>query len=71
MREIAVDEETGLKLVADTRDPPRFYLSRAKRVDLLSIGDLVNARKLFSRKIEEVKTSRERRRVRDRKQPET
>jgi hypothetical protein len=33
------DDATGLSLVRDERDPPRFYLRFGKRHDLVSIGD--------------------------------
>jgi hypothetical protein len=35
MRALRRDEDTGLALMVDRRDPPRYYLSSRKRVDLL------------------------------------
>lgn len=56
MREIERDNETGLALVADKLDPPRYYLSLKRRIDLLCIGDVKAALAEFRRKVEESKS---------------
>ena len=61
MRELKRDEETGLALVVDRSDPPRYYVSAATRVDLLAIGDTKAANAAFRTKVNEAKKRRSRR----------
>jgi hypothetical protein len=46
--EIGKDVRTGLALVCDERDPPRYYLQDRRRRDLLAIGDRELALKRFA-----------------------
>jgi len=48
-RIIAKDRGTGLMLVRDEQDPPRFYLRLNGRRELISIGDTALALSQFSR----------------------
>jgi hypothetical protein len=58
MRELRRDEETGLALVVDRRDPPRYYVSSRKRVDLLCIGDVQAALAGFEEQVKKAKARR-------------
>jgi len=49
--EIQSDIRTGLALVCDERDPPRYYLQERRRRDLLAIGDKALALKRFAVRI--------------------
>jgi hypothetical protein len=55
---IAMDEATGLALVRDGRDPPRFYLRRGRRCDVVAIGDNAAALEAYSRELERLHASR-------------
>lgn len=58
MRELRKDDETGLSLVVDRSDPPRYYVSSRKRVDLLCIGDAKVAIAGFDEQVKKAKTRR-------------
>ncbi len=58
MRELRRDDETGMALVVDRSDPPRYYLSSRKRVDLLCIGDSTVALESFNERVSKAKTRR-------------
>jgi len=55
MRELRRDENTGLALMVDHRDPPRYYVSSKKRVDLLCIGDAKAAAEAFDEAVRKSK----------------
>lgn len=55
MRELRRDEDTGLALVVDHRDPPHYYVSEKKRVDLLCIGDAKAAALAFDDRVQRAK----------------
>ena len=55
MRELRRDEDTGFALMVDRRDPPRYYLSSRKRVDLLCIGDAKAAGEAFDERVRKAK----------------
>jgi len=58
MRALRRDEDTGLALMVDRRDPPRYYLSSRKRVDLLCIGDLQAALAEFEARVQKARARR-------------
>ena len=58
---VAKDRGTGLMLVRDEQDPPRFYLRRNGRRELISIGDTEGALRQFSREARRLKSLRSRR----------
>jgi hypothetical protein len=58
VRTVRRDEETGLALVVDRRDPPRYYLSTRKRVDLLCIGDVQAALDSFEAEVKKAQARR-------------
>ena len=58
MRELRKDEESGLSLVVDRSDPPRYYISSRKRVDLLCIGDAKAALAGFDERVTKAKARR-------------
>jgi hypothetical protein len=47
-RDIASDPGTGLRLVADASDPPRYYIQRRRRSELIAIGTEQQARSCFT-----------------------
>jgi hypothetical protein len=51
MREIRRDETTGLAMLVDDRDPPRYYASTKARLDLIGIGDLKAAATAFDERV--------------------
>jgi hypothetical protein len=55
---VAADELTGLSLVRDERDPPRFYLQFGRRSDMVSIGDASDALATYSRQVERLQALR-------------
>ena len=51
--EIEHDAITAFRLVADRGDPPRFYvLERGRRLQLLAIGDVQEAKQRFRQRTE-------------------
>jgi hypothetical protein len=55
MHEIKRDEETGLVLVVDQRDPPRYYIRSRKRIDLVCIGNARVAANAFDEQVQKAK----------------
>lgn len=55
MRQLRRDEDSGLALMVDHRDPHRYYLSSKKRVDLLCIGDAKAAAEAFDEEVRKAK----------------
>jgi hypothetical protein len=55
VRELRRDDESGLALMIDHRDPPRYYVSSKKRIDLLCIGDAKAAAAGFDEEIRKAK----------------
>lgn len=55
---VASDELTGLSLVRDERDPPRFYLRFGKRNDMVSIGDVSDALAAYSAQVARLRALR-------------
>lgn len=49
--EIDRDEATGLVLVRDTSDPPRYYIEKRRARDLIAIGDLCEAQRHFAARL--------------------
>ncbi len=55
---VVTDELTGLSLVRDDRDPPRFYLRFGKRRDIVSIGDVSAALALYADRMKRLRALR-------------
>ena len=55
---VASDELTGLSLVREERDPPRFHLRLGKRSDLVSIGDVSSALATYTVQVERLRALR-------------
>jgi hypothetical protein len=58
VRTVRRDEDTGLALMVDRRDPPRYYMSSRKRVDLLCIGDVQAALAGFEAEVKKAQARR-------------
>ena len=56
---VAKDRGTGLMLVRDEQDPPRFYVRRNGRRELISIGEAGQALRQFSREAQRLKALRQ------------
>ena len=53
LKEIERAARTPLCLVEDEHEPPRFYvMENERRRELLAIGDLLRARRLFSHRVQ-------------------
>jgi hypothetical protein len=59
VRELRRDEDTDLALMVDRRDPPRYYVSSRKRVDLICIGDAKAAEAAFDEQVRKAKRRRQ------------
>jgi len=59
-RIIAKDRGSGLMLVRNEQDPPRFYLRLNGRCELISIGDAALALSQFSREARRLRSLRQR-----------
>lgn len=60
---ISRDRGTGLMLIRDEQDPPRFYLRLNGRRELISIGDYAMALSQFSREARRLRSLRRPRRA--------
>lgn len=58
-RIIAKDRGSGLMLVRNEQDPPRFYLRLNGRCELISIGDAALALSQFSREARRLRSLRQ------------